>query len=121
MLKEVVTVLMFVQNISKSKEWYKKFLSMEPVEDFENFVSFRIGSTCLNLHLADNLSPVSKGGAVAYWRVDDLQATITKATSLGGVVYRGPLYVKEISRTIAQILDPLGNVFGIECQGTYKE
>ena len=33
MLKQIVTVLMFVKEISSSKEWYQKFLSIEPVED----------------------------------------------------------------------------------------
>ncbi len=114
MLKEVVTVLMFVKDIQSSKEWYQTFLSMEPVEDLKNFVSFKVGSIYLNLHLADELSPVSTGGMVVYWNVEDLQATIAKAASMGGTVYRGPLYVKETSRTIVQIQDPFGNVFGIE-------
>lgn len=116
MFKEIITVLIFVKEINPSKEWYQKFLSIEPVEDLANFTSFKIGAIYLNLHLADVLSPVSTGGTVVYWNVEDLQATISKARQMGGTVYRGPLYVKETSRTIAQILDPFGNVFGIECE-----
>ena len=116
MFKEIITILIFVKEINSSKEWYQKFLSIKPVEDLPNFASFKIGSVHLNLHLADELSPFSTGGTVVYWNVEDLQATISKAIQMGGIVYRGPLYVKETSRTIAQILDPFGNVFGIECE-----
>lgn len=90
-------------------------MSLEPIEDLINFASFKIGSTYLNFHLADALSPHSTGGTVVYWRADDVQETISRATALGGSLYRRPLYVKESSKTIAQIIDPFGNVFGIEC------
>lgn len=115
MFRGIITVLFFVKEIESSKKWYQSFLSVEPIEDLPNFASFKIGSIYLNLHLADTLNPISTGGTIVYWNVDDLQATISRALSMGGTVYRGPLYVKETSRTIAQIRDPFGNIFGIEC------
>ncbi len=33
---------------------------------------------------------------------------------IGGQVYRGPLKVLEIQRTILQIQDPFGNIIGFE-------
>lgn len=118
MFKEIVTVLMFVKDVKKSAEWYKKFLSIDPAECLDDFASFHISSFYLNLHLADKNSPVSPGGTVVYWNVDNMKEAIAKAISMGGTVYRGPLYVKETSRTIVQILDPFGNVFGLECPET---
>ncbi|MBA3815599.1 MAG: hypothetical protein H0X29_03595 [Parachlamydiaceae bacterium] len=115
MFKELITVLLFVNDIRSSKEWYQNFLLMDPIEDLPNFASFLIGSTYFNLHLADALSPHSTGGTVVYWGVENLQITTARAISMGGSVHRGPLYVKETSRTIVQIKDPFGNVFGIEC------
>lgn len=113
MLRSLSTVLMFVTNIKQSRDWYHNFLDMIPIEDCEDFVSFQIGSSFLNLHIADTLSPVSSGGTVAYWIVDDLSITIQKAISLEGKLYRGPFVVKETSQVIAQIQDPFGNVFGL--------
>lgn len=66
MLQGITTALIFVNDIRSSRDWYRKFLSLEPVEDLPNFVSFQIGSAHLNLHLADALSPLSTGGTVVY-------------------------------------------------------
>ena len=107
---------MFVKNIRESRDWYCQFLGLDPIEDLPDFVSFQIGSVFFNLHSADSLSPVSSGGSVAYWVVDDLHAAIQKAVDLKGKLYRGPLKVKEISGVIAQIRDPFGNVFGLEAR-----
>jgi uncharacterized protein len=110
----LTTIRMSVDNIQISCEWYKSFFGIEPIENQENFVSFQIGDMCLDLSIADDKSPVSRGGSIGYWLVDDLDAAISAATNLGGKIYRGPLRVNEIQRTIVQIIDPQGNVFGLE-------
>lgn len=84
------------------------------MEDSEGFVSFRIGGLSFDLCRADEKSPCSRGGSVGYFLVDDLEGVIAQANNLGGSIYRGPLKVDETQRTIAQILDPFGNVIGLE-------
>jgi hypothetical protein len=37
-----------------------------------NFASFDIAGTFLNFHRAETSSPVSTGGSVSYWLVDDV-------------------------------------------------
>lgn len=63
---------------------------------------------------ADEKSPVSKGGSVGYWLVEDFEASIQHAIELGAKIYRGPLTVSEIGRVIVQLEDPFGNVIGFE-------
>jgi predicted enzyme related to lactoylglutathione lyase len=113
MFKQLDTILLFVENVQASKAWYQQFLSLDPIEDLPDFVSFRIGSTHFNLHLADALSPVSTGGSVAYWQVENLELALIKAQEMGGTLYRGPLFIKETGQTMAQLRDPHGNVFGL--------
>ncbi len=114
MFKNFITALYFVESVSESKEWYSKYLGSNPIEEDDKFASFRIGSCFLNFHLADEASPVSTGGCVAYWEVDDLDKMVLRAESLGGQLYRGPLKVEQSGRTICQVRDPFGNVFGLE-------
>ncbi len=114
MFKRILTVLFFVDDIKSSSDWYKVFLRQEPIEQTSEFASFDVGGTFLNFHRADARSPVSTGGTVSYWLVDDLNKTIETAISLGGQIYRGPLNVPEIRGTICQIKDPFGNIFGLE-------
>lgn len=113
-VKNFATIRFCVENVAKSRDWYATFFGIAPIEDLENFASFRIGQTTIDISVADEKSPISHGGSVGYWLVDDLEKAIAHAVGLGGQVYRGPLRVDEAQRTIVQILDPLGNVFGLE-------
>ena len=108
------TIRISSHNVSQSRDWYKKFLQTEPVEDLPNCVSFKIQGVCLDISEADTKSPSSAGGSVGYWLVKDLDHVIARAVELGGEVYRGPLEVKETRRKIVQIKDPIGNVIGFE-------
>lgn len=113
-IKNFSTIRISVANVQESRDWYKAFLGIEPIENLENFVSFRIENTVLDLVLADQKSPLSTGGSVGYWLVDNLNEAISKAQNLGGRIYRGPLSVEEARKTIVQIMDPCGNVIGLE-------
>ena len=104
---------MCVSKIQKSRDGYKAFFEIEPIEELESCVSFKIGSTILDISLADQKSPLSTGGSVGYWLVDSLEEAIAKAKILDGQVYRGPLRVDEVKRTIVQIKDPYGNIIGL--------
>ena len=108
------TIRIFVANVALSKNWYKSLFNQEPIEDLENFVSFQINGTCFDISLADSQSPISTGGSVGYWLVDDLDKLLLKIENLGGKIYRGPLQVDEIQRSIVQIQDPFGNIIGFE-------
>lgn len=115
-IKALATVRISSENVTKSKEWYSHFFERKPIEDTENFVSFKLKNISFDICMADPRSPVSNGGSVVYWLVDNLDEAIKKAVNLGGTVYRGPLRIDEVQRTIAQIKDPYGNVFGLEAE-----
>lgn len=113
-IKSFATIRISVANVSASRDWYRALFGHDPIEDLENFVSFRINGTCFDISKADSKSPLSTGGSVGYWLVDNLDALLNKVDCLGGKIYRGPLRVPEIQRTIVQIQDPFGNVIGFE-------
>jgi predicted enzyme related to lactoylglutathione lyase len=108
------TIRISSSDVSRSSDWYQQLFEIKPIEELSNFVSFNISDVCLDIALADPLSPSSVGGAVGYWQVDNLDQVISRAIALGGEIYRGPLRVEEIQRTIVQIKDPVGNVIGFE-------
>ena len=112
-LSNLNSIMFFVADIQASRDWYRTFLGVDPVEDLPRFSSFKIGESFLNLHLADVKSPLSTGGQVAYWSSDDFDTDIKRAVSLQAVVWRGPLEF-EPGKRICQIKDPFGNVFGLE-------
>jgi predicted enzyme related to lactoylglutathione lyase len=113
-LKGFSTIRISSPDVAQSRDWYKLFLGIDPVEDIENFVSFKINGTCFDISLADAKSPQSPGGSVGYWLVDDIELVIGEALRMGAHVYRGPLKVQEVGRNIVQIRDPFGCVIGFE-------
>lgn len=113
-MKEFATIRMSVSDVSKVRDWHRDFWDQEPIEDLKDFVSFKIANTNFDISLADEKSPTSTGGSVGYWLVDDLDKALAKALDLKATIFRGPLRVNEVQRTIVQIKDPYGNVFGLE-------
>ncbi len=114
MIKGLITNLMFVENIKESSNFYCRLFDTEPFEEDEMFCSFGFGDTYFNLHPADDKSPKSKGGSVSYLNVDDFKTFVERAKTFDMKIYRGPIKVKEIGRTICQLEDPFGNIIGIE-------
>ena len=114
MIKNLLTNLMFVENIKESRNFYCKLFDMEPFEEDDRFCSFKFGNTYSNLHPANEKSPKSKGGSVVYLQVEVFESFIKRAISLDMKIYRGPIEVKETGKTICQLEDPFGNIIGIE-------
>ena len=105
--------MFFAYDIKSSRDWYRNFLEMEPIEDLPEFASFKVGESHLNLHRADSKSPNSTGGQVAYWSTNNFDLDMKRTVSMGASVWRGPLEF-EPGKRICQIKDPFGNVFGLE-------
>jgi len=101
-------------DVLECRDFFSQFFEVAPLEDTPGFVAFDIEGTRLEIVLADEKSPVSLGGSVGYWLVEDFETSLTKAQYLGAQLYRGPLRVEEIQRVIVQLKDPSGAVFGLE-------
>lgn len=79
MIKDIITGLLFVENIERSKKLYEKLFQRKASESTKDFSSFRFTNTHLNFHLADQLSPLSKGGSVSYLFVENCELFLEKA------------------------------------------
>jgi predicted enzyme related to lactoylglutathione lyase len=113
-IREFTTIRLLSNEVSKSRDWYKSLFNQDPIEDTENFVSFKISGICFDITTPDAKNPFSCGGSIGYWLVDDIEQVLTKVKEIGGDLYRGPLKVKETNRIIMQIKDPFGNIIGFE-------
>lgn len=90
-VKSFATIRLSVSSVPESRDWYKQLFEIEPIEDIVNFVSFKLQDVCFDICLADEKCPVSTGGSVGYWYVDNLECLLDKVNQLGGSIYRGPL------------------------------
>jgi catechol 2,3-dioxygenase-like lactoylglutathione lyase family enzyme len=113
MLNGLRSVYFFVADLQQSRDWYAAVLGAPPAEDLADFVRFEVHGFNLCLHRADEKSPLSTGGEVAYWEVDDFDAAVQHFLAHGGALHRGPICAIG-DLWICQIRDPFGNVIGLE-------
>ncbi|MFJ6572138.1 VOC family protein [Streptomyces sp. NPDC091292] len=123
MLKGVATVSLFAEDVDQAKAWYTELLGVEAYfhrsgpDGRTAYVEFRIGDRQTELGIIDRRyaprpAAPEAGGAILYWHVDDLDATLDKLRELGAKEYearteRGPGFVT------ASVTDPFGNVIGV--------
>jgi predicted enzyme related to lactoylglutathione lyase len=122
MLRGLTTVVCTVDDVAAAVDWYTELLGIEPyfvreVEGKPAYMEFRIGDYQHELGFVDRrFDPHSRsqtpGGAIIYWHVDDVQATLDRLVSLGATVRqqpieRGPGFVT------ASVVDPFGNILGV--------
>jgi predicted enzyme related to lactoylglutathione lyase len=79
----------------------------------DGFVWFEVGDIEFGFHPSDAKENPVGGSPVVYLRVEDHSAAVARAESIGARLHRGPLAIGA-SRWIAQLIDPFGNVFGLD-------
>jgi predicted enzyme related to lactoylglutathione lyase len=112
--------------------WYTEFLGVQayftrPGPDGRPaYVEFRIGDHQAELGIIDrNYAPpgatANPGGAIMYWHVDDLNATVARLLSLGAKEYQ-PITPRGTTGFVtASVVDPFGNVLGVMYNPHYLE
>jgi len=109
MLLGLRTVVYYVDDIKKARDWYSSVVG-RPYFDEPFYVGFNVGGFELGLHPDEGRT---KGeGHIAYWGVDNCEAALTKLLALGAVEHEA---VQDVGSGIkvATVKDPFGNVLGI--------
>jgi predicted enzyme related to lactoylglutathione lyase len=130
-LRGLATVSFYAADIKAAKKWYSELLGIEPYfqrPDSENpaYIEFRLGDYQHELGIIDSrYAPKSAavagpGGAVVYWHVDDVTATLEKLKAMGAKEYE-PLTKREAGFITASVVDPFGNILGIMYNPHYLE
>lgn len=124
MLRGLTTISYYADDMAAATQWYSEFLGIAPYfkrpEDeavVPQYVEFRLGDYQHELGLIDSRyapggSATGPAGAVIYWHVDDVKATLEKLLSMGATEYQAPTDRGEGFITAA-VVDPFGNILGI--------
>ena len=122
MLRGLTTVTYLADDVAAAVDWYTDLLGVEPyfsrpVEGRLAYAEFRTGDYQHELGILDRRfaapgRPDKAGGAIAYWHVDDVQASFGRLLALGAAareepIERGPGFVT------ASVIDPFGNILGV--------
>ena len=116
-MRGLATVNLWADDLEAAKGWYAELLGIAPYFERPGYAEFRIGDYQHELGLIDGrYAPEGSGtgpvGAVAYWHVDDVAATLEKLLSMGAKK-REPLAERGGGFVTASVVDPFGNILGV--------
>src|SRR5690606_36236633 len=127
-LRGLTTVSFYASDLEEAKKWYTDFLNMEPYFNVPGYIEFRIGDYQHELGIIDSKyapggAAERPGGAIVYWHVDNVPATLDKLLSSGAVLHQ-PLIDRSGGKgdfVTASVVDPFGNILGIMTNKHYLE
>lgn len=110
----VRAVMFFVQDQPAAAAWYRDVVlgDGEVVED-EGYWYVEVEGVEVGFHPADPERNPPGGSVVTYFSTSHLDRARTAAIAAGATPHRGPLDVAH-DRAICQLLDPFGNLFGLD-------
>lgn len=117
MFRSIAQIYLSVSDVERSRDFYCQLLELPYDKSHEvpgKFAMILIGDTEFCFHASDEKNPISVGGAIPYWRVNDFAGFISRATNMGCKMYRGPIDIEGSNRVMGQVIDPFGCVFGVE-------
>lgn len=131
MFRGFATISFYADDVVAAGDWYTGLLGVDPYYVFPlppappAYIEFRVGEDQDELGLIDRKyapsgSSDTPGGAVMFWHVDDLPATLEKLLAMGATAYE-PLTEREAGFTTASVIDPFGNILGVMHNPHYLE
>lgn len=123
-LRGFATMNFWADDVPAAVAWYAEFLGVDayfsrPGPDGRPvYAEFRIGDHENELGIIDSRfrpadAPTQPGGAIMYWHVDDLAATVERLLSLGATEYEPITPRGDSGFVTASVVDPFGNVLGV--------
>lgn len=129
-LRGMATLNFFAADMQVAKDWYTEFLGIppyfeRPINGSLAYIEFRIGDYqhelgIINSAFARHDTSIS-GGAVTYWHVDNLDATLEKLTTLGATLHEPITKRGDSGFVTASVIDPFGNILGIMTNPHYVD
>jgi len=106
------TIIYPAPELDSLKRWYTQLLGIEPYFDQPFYVGYNVDGFELGLDPDISTRKPGSGGVVAYWRVDDIHASLTHLILLGATTVEAPHDVGEKIQ-VAIAGDPFGNPLGL--------
>lgn len=106
------TVMYFVPDIEKAKQWYTDAFSTAPYFDMPFYVGFTIGGYELGLHPEEKNETAKTENIKTYWGVNDVKSSYDRLLSLGASAFQPPQDVGE-GIIVAAVKDPWDNIIGM--------
>jgi catechol 2,3-dioxygenase-like lactoylglutathione lyase family enzyme len=123
-MRGLTTVTFYAPDLEAAKRWYTEVLGIAPYFDTPDYMEFRIGDYqhelgfVRSVHAGTELSMTpapdvtGPAGAVVFWHVDDVPATLGRLVSMGAAPHDAPRD-RGMGFITASVVDPWGNIIGL--------
>lgn len=106
--------MLFAENPAEVSAWYAGWLDVDPAWlEPGGAAVLNVGEVELVFHPADPVKNPPGSSTVVYWHTRDLRQDMERLCAQGATRHRGPLAL-DAGRSICQLLDPWGNVIGLD-------
>ena len=112
MVKGLGTVIYFVTDVNRAKEWYSAVFQQPPYFDQPFYVGFNIAGYELGLDPNATVSRPGRGGSVAYWRVETIENAVQQFVEAGAAIVAAVQDVGDGIK-VATVADPFDNLIGL--------
>ncbi|OZB97603.1 VOC family protein [Paenibacillus sp. XY044] len=130
-LRGMATINYWADDVEAAVSWYSELLGIAPYFKRTGpagelaYAEFRVGDYqqelgLVNRRFAPSQAMPGPGGAIMYWHVDHVEATLTKLLEMGAKEYE-PVTPRGEGFVTASVKDPFGNVLGIMYNRHYLE
>ncbi|MBW3086245.1 hypothetical protein KEM60_02456 [Austwickia sp. TVS 96-490-7B] len=106
--------MFFVDDQEAAATWYRdNILGTGEITENEGYWFLNVDGTEIGFHPADPDRNPSGGSVVVYFATQHLDRARQQALQANATHHRGPLDISA-DRAICQLIDPFGNVFGLD-------
>ena len=106
-MKDVSLITYTVADIGKAKAFFGELIGADPYADSPQYVGYKCGNMEIGL-----VPRPGESVSIAYWTVDDIEASVKALVAAGGTVVQNITDVA-YGLLVASIKDPNGSLVGL--------
>ncbi len=107
-MKDVSLIVYPAADLSAAKRFFRELIGADPYADSSRYVGYKSGD--MEIGLVPNADP--QDGALAYWTVNDIAASVKALEAAGGTVAQDITDVG-YGLLVASVKDPNGAIVGL--------
>lgn len=108
-MKDVSLIVYPAADVAKAKQFFRELIGADPYVDSPQYVGYKSGD--MEIGLVPNGGKIEPG-ALAYWTVSDIEASVKSLVDAGGTVVQ-PVRDVGYGMLVASVKDPNGAHVGL--------
>ncbi len=110
-MKDISLIIYTVADVDKAKQFFRELMGGDPYVDSPRYVGYKSSDSDMEIGLVPSEDDNAQG-ALAYWTVSDIEASIKALEDAGGRVVQ-PVKNVGYGLLVASVKEPNGSIVGL--------